>query len=206
MAFIKKCVGIVLAGGKSRRFGSPKALAEWKGRTFVEWAIQSISPLSESVVVITRGDLIEELSKTASAGIEVMTDIDTVEGRGPLAGIYSAMMRVEADYYLVSPCDMPMMESKMYQKWLKEIQINGYDCVVPILDGKIYPLNGVYHYSCKPEIEKCLTGSTFRVVELLSRINTYYMEIADNEKAYFINVNSKKDICLLKDNQQNDGS
>ncbi|WP_054859654.1 NTP transferase domain-containing protein [Gracilibacillus sp. JCM 18860] len=47
-------IGIVLAGGKSRRFGSPKAFAELNGVPFYCYPVQILSRLCSSVYVVAR--------------------------------------------------------------------------------------------------------------------------------------------------------
>jgi molybdenum cofactor guanylyltransferase len=199
MAAIMKCVGIVLAGGASRRFGSPKPLAKWQDRSFIEWAVQSLSPLTDSVIVIARGDLIEPIKKEIPSDIMVYTDIEEFKGKGPLAGIYSGMVREKAEFYMISPCDMPLMESSMYKKWLQVIEDGQYDCIIPVVRGKVFPLNGIYKGSCLPEIENCLREKKYKVLEFLNQKNTYYMEVNKEDSVYFQNVNSREDLLGLEE-------
>jgi molybdenum cofactor guanylyltransferase len=188
------CAGIVLAGGESRRFGSPKALAVWKGKTFIEHSIESLAPHTVNILVVTREELMKPLNKFRSPQIRILEDVDRFKGNGPLAGIYTAMISHKADYYLVSPCDMPLMSSSMYEKWLTAAQVEEYDCVIPILDGKIFPLNGVYNKTCLPDIIYCLQKNVYKVVKLLQRKKTKYIEVNKDEERYFENVNTPQEL------------
>ncbi|MDM5315906.1 molybdenum cofactor guanylyltransferase [Fictibacillus sp. b24] len=195
------CVGVVIAGGKSRRFGSPKVFAEWNNKTFFEHSMNSIAPLSDNLIAVVREEWIQALQPyNINYNAEIITDIDSFKGNGPLAGIYSAMMQIKADYYLVSPCDMPRMSSSMYEKWLKiAMDHPEYDCVVPLWEGKVYPLNGVYKRTCFPDIETCLRNQTYKVLSLLKRKNTHYIEISEDEECFFHNVNTKEELLNLTD-------
>jgi molybdopterin-guanine dinucleotide biosynthesis protein A len=125
-------------------------------------------------------------------------DVERFKGNGPLAGIYSAMVRKKADYYFVSPCDMPLMKSVMYENWLTFAQEHKSDCVIPVVNGKVYPLNGIYKHTCIREIFACLSTKSFKVMEVLDRVNTTYVNVEKNEEPFFINVNTKEQLNLLQ--------
>ncbi|OOE09890.1 molybdenum cofactor guanylyltransferase [Fictibacillus arsenicus] len=188
------CAGIVLAGGESRRFGSPKAIAMWNNKTFIEYSIESLTPHADKILVITREELLTTLTKDSSKFIRIFEDVPRYKGKGPLAGIYTGMISQKADYYLVTPCDMPLMSSSMYQKWLTAAQEGEYDCVIPVLNGKIYPLNGVYKKTCLPDIDFCLQEHNYKVLKLLQRKNTKYIEVEEEEEHYFKNVNTPNEL------------
>ncbi|MXO60011.1 NTP transferase domain-containing protein [Altererythrobacter salegens] len=73
-------LGVVLAGGKSTRFGSDKALAELGGRTLLARAVDSLSGFCELVVIAGRDH----------GPARCIPDWPH-EGEGPLGGIASAM-------------------------------------------------------------------------------------------------------------------
>ena len=73
-------LGVVLAGGQSRRFGSDKALAELDGQTLLARAVDQLSGWCEHVVVVGR--------ETAPA--PCLPDWPRA-GMGPLAGIAAAL-------------------------------------------------------------------------------------------------------------------
>ncbi len=65
-----KTVGVVLAGGLSRRFGSPKAFARIGTEYFYERALEALEPFCEEVIVVTREELLERFAP----GVTTMTD------------------------------------------------------------------------------------------------------------------------------------
>lgn len=195
MAKQLKCTGVLLAGGESRRFGRPKVLARWNNETFFEHSMNSIAPYSDNLLAVVKKECIEELKKCNRHNAEFISDIERFRGNGPLAGIYSAMIRKKADYYLITPCDMPRMSSRMYEKWLHiALKHPESDCIVPVLNGKIYPLNGVYKKTCLPDITASLNKGTYKVLSLLDRKNTLYIEVNTDEEHYFTNINTENEL------------
>jgi len=78
-------LGAVLAGGKSRRFGSDKALALLDGRTLLDHAVQWLRVRCDSVVVVGR-------ETDAPQGVGFVSDWPR-QGMGPLGGIAGALRR-----------------------------------------------------------------------------------------------------------------
>jgi len=81
-------LGVVLAGGQSRRFGSDKALAELDGRTLIARAVDTLSGWCEHVVVAGR-----ELAPAPT-----IPDWPA-PGQGPLGGIAAALRLAEDEGY-----------------------------------------------------------------------------------------------------------
>ena len=138
-----KTAGIVLAGGLSSRFGSPKAFAEWEGRPFYELSLAALSPFCEECIVVTRPELVERFPE----GLHVTTDIEQFVGQGPIAGILSGMEKLHADRYIVLPCDMPFMTADVIGRLL-DCHSSGVTAVV--LDGKYHPLVSVWDGNVAP--------------------------------------------------------
>jgi molybdopterin-guanine dinucleotide biosynthesis protein A len=87
-------LGAVLAGGQSSRFGSDKALAEFRGRTLIARAVDALAGWCEHVIVVGR--------ETAPA--PTLPDWPR-PGMGPLAGIAAALhFARDEDYALVLTC------------------------------------------------------------------------------------------------------
>jgi molybdenum cofactor guanylyltransferase len=183
--------GIVLAGGESRRFGSPKAFAKREGVSFYQYSIDILTPFTSSIVLVTRPELQHMFYREEDVGVKVINDQDIYRGQGPLAGIYSAMDEVFADWYFVLPTDVPFIE-----KWVLEQLVQYTDsavqAIVPIVCGKEQPLIAIYHKSVKNMIADQLSKGKRSLRNILEQIDVKYEKI-NNEKP-FRNINRPEDI------------
>lgn len=98
-----RILGAVLAGGRSRRFGSDKAVAVHEGRTLIDRAIGTLGAQVEDLVVCGRPAPIDQLT-----GIADFPSADL----GPLGGLCAALRFARAhgfDAVLSMGCDVPML-------------------------------------------------------------------------------------------------
>ncbi|WP_010098680.1 molybdenum cofactor guanylyltransferase [Ornithinibacillus scapharcae] len=184
--------GIILAGGMSRRFGSPKAFAKLDGIPFYEYIINAMKPVTDSIVIVTNDKLIERFQVNAPT-IEIITDNPTISGYGPLAGIYSGMDYLAFDWYLISPIDIPYIEVSVYQTLLQHISYNT-EAIIPIVNGRIQPLVSIFHRSIMDKIAAQLNRKELSLKQLLSKCKVDYIEM-NNEKA-FQNINYREDLQI----------
>lgn len=87
-------IGVVLAGGESRRFGQDKALYQLPNQRVnnAQLAVDKLSPLCDRVLVSANGQNAPALTKqfADSTNVAVITDEPPFEQHGPLSGIYAA--------------------------------------------------------------------------------------------------------------------
>lgn len=157
----------ILAGGKSSRFGSNKALACWNhGKTTVlEAVIKAAGQVSPHCMIIA-----DNAGDYTGSGLPVYPDI--IPGRGPLSGIHAAMHNSRTERVLILGCDMPMV-SVPFLTWL--IRIRTYaPVVVPESESGIEPLHAVWHRSLEFMMKNYLlqgkTGLRHIIHDLPSRI------------------------------------
>lgn len=193
---MKKIAGIVLAGGMSRRFGEPKALANWQGHTFIEQIVKVMKTTIQDVVVITHPNIKERIVTLVE--VPVIEDIPSYRGNGPLAGIVSGMEQIKAEWYIVSPCDTPNVSSEWIMELVRQMS-DEYEAVVPIIDGKKQPLLAAYHWSVKEKIYTLLEEDKRSMGQLLSQCNVKYVigEEINMPKEWFVNVNTKEEYIQL---------
>lgn len=100
-----RLLGAVLAGGRSSRFGSDKAMAPWQGRPLIEHAADALRPHVDALVVCGR----------EHPGLASVPD-RPAPGMGPLGGIAAALHRAGVggfDAVLTIGCDTPLIPSEL---------------------------------------------------------------------------------------------
>ena len=110
---------VILAGGKSRRFGADKAVAKLGDKSLIDYTINKLEPKFAEILVITNNP--KQVSKNNIFFIK-----DTMSGQlGPLVGILSAMEWVKNndknyEWIISFPCDTPFFEENGIKKIKKE--------------------------------------------------------------------------------------
>lgn len=180
-----KTVGVVLAGGLSRRFGSPKAFAQLGDRPFYQIALDALVGLCDDSIIVTREELAGKFPKEAT----VIVDMEEFQGRGPLAGILSAMEFVEADRYVILPCDMPFIHRSVIENLIHQHQ-QGVTAVRT--EDALHPLVSVWDRQLKATLRTALENNRLRVMEVMSSAGITWLDgsaWANNDKRVFQNVN-----------------
>lgn len=97
---------IVLAGGRSSRFGSPKLEATLGGRTLLDQSIEVARQVTDEIIVaIAPGTT----TKSGRSGVRIVADAEPFEG--PLAGVASALTSVSTALAIVVGGDMPRVSA-----------------------------------------------------------------------------------------------
>lgn len=103
-----RVLGAVLAGGRSRRFGSDKAVALLDGMSLIDRAIAALSPQVAAVLICGR-----EMPGHASVADRPRPDL------GPLGGIAAALTYALAGGYdavVTVPCDTPALPADLVER------------------------------------------------------------------------------------------
>ncbi|MGA9289394.1 MAG: molybdenum cofactor guanylyltransferase, partial [Anaerobacillus sp.] len=192
-----RMIGVVLAGGESRRFGSPKAFAKYGGMAFYRIVLNQLQTIVNETAIVTKKDLIEDFYTSPSDHVRLLLDHESVVGKGPLAGIYSAMEEIKGDYYVTVACDMPFVKEEVLMKLLEEMKKHPKAmAVVPIHQGRIQPLCAIYHASCSNVIKDNLRLGKKRMTDLLDEIKVHYISF-DAEQHYFVNINTNEEYEIV---------
>lgn len=185
-----KTVGIILAGGLSRRFGSPKAFGRIDNEYFYERAIKALKPHTDEIVLVTR----PELKNSFPAALTVIVDLPEVAGFGPLAGILSAMEFVEADRYVVLPCDMPYVNEGIIAQLIAKHR--GAITAIEAAEHH-HPLVSVWNDKTKKPLRQRLLEGQFRVMILQEKLGVTWINgdtLTNDVQRVFRNVNTPTDL------------
>lgn len=151
----------VLAGGKSRRFGSDKARAIINGKTLIEHNVAELRTRYERVRVVSApGRSYDDL------GLPTLWDL--VEDLGPLAGIHTALSLADTDLIVVAPCDVVGLDAT----WYELLESACGTRAAAFKDERWHPLVGAYHKALLPEIERRLQAGELAVRDLLEAHGT----------------------------------
>lgn len=190
--------GIVLAGGKSLRFGNDKASEAIGSKSLLQQVITSLRFLGGEIIVVTSDE--HPISESIDhPKLRILTDI--LPGKGPLGGIYTGLAASTTEYNLVVASDMPFLNEALlrYQIEISE----GYDITVPRLGKLVEPLHAIYARSCLGPMAEMIKQEHLSIYQLFRRVRVRYMEAAeierfDPEHRSLFNINTKTDLAAAR--------
>ncbi len=106
--------GIILAGGRSARFGSDKLAADIDGRSMLQRAIDAVAAVAPRIVVVLAPDVVSPQFSLSPSRLEIVHDAAPFEG--PLAALAAALVAVDTPIALVAAGDMPRMVPAVLQR------------------------------------------------------------------------------------------
>lgn len=167
--------GILLVGGSSRRFGSPKAVARLGGETLAGRAWRLLGEVcDERVVVGKRSDRL-------ALPFQVVDDESSI--RAPIAGVVAGLRAAGADTCVVLPVDCPFLTAD----GLRRLVDSDADVAVP----QTGPLPGVYRQSALAALERSLARGELSLRRALEPLKVDVVELAAAE---LVNVNTRADL------------
>lgn len=180
----------ILAGGKSRRMGQDKGLMQLGNKAMVRYTLEELEELHLPVSIISGR------AEYAVYGYSVFADI--VEGRGPIGGLYTAMMKSRADHVLLLSCDTPGINAEAVNYLLSKAADN--QITVAGFENEINPLFAIYPRTMLQEVKKRMDTGKLRMHEFIDAnphkiVDLSWMEKQSN--ALSLNINTPEDVQLF---------
>ena len=191
-------LGVILAGGKSSRFGSNKSLSKLANNKLIEHVINKIDIYFPEILVVSNDSgLIIENKK-----IKIIEDC--IKGYlGPLAGVLSAMKYANSfenkfKWIITFPCDTPFFERLIIEKMIEKTTFPK-EKIYFIKDKKQrHNIFGLWSTSLESILEEDLKNN-FRKVDLWAdKIGCNFIEKDIQNKNEFLNINTKEDLELAE--------
>ena len=182
--------GAILAGGYSKRFGKNKAFVEIGGKKLIERIIDIFRPIFDDILIVSNSP--EEYEFTGCPVIR-----DALPVKGPLVGIYSALLASKNKYIFISACDMPFINPGLIGYMIEKKK--GYDIIVPSFEEKkLEPLHAIYSKTCLPYIKNKISIHEKRVISFYPDLLVYKLkkdEIIKYDPQFlsFYNINTNED-------------
>jgi molybdopterin-guanine dinucleotide biosynthesis protein A len=167
LPFISGVTGVILAGGKSSRFGSNKAFADVNGRHLIMRVIEIMGSVFEELILITN-----DPGEYSSLGIAMHEDL--IRGLGPLGGIYTGLESMAERSGFFVACDMPFLNEGLIRH-IAEMNAGGYDAVIPRIGWKMEPLHSLYSKTCIPAIRGLIDSGECMINKFYQAIRTRFV-------------------------------
>jgi molybdopterin-guanine dinucleotide biosynthesis protein A len=187
-------VGLVLAGGRSIRFGGEKAVALLDGRPLLAWAVPRLESVCSEVALNVRGGT-EAESVAKALGSTTLYDAPG-DAAGPLAGVKAGLIWAAeqgARVLALSPCDAPLLPDDLYVRLLA--RAGGGAAMAATRDGP-QPLCSLWPVDALAAVREALTGGahppTWQVLERLGARRVLF----DPPEA-FANVNTRDELAAV---------
>ena len=193
-------LGIILAGGKSSRFGEDKSTVKLGNKTLLDHIVNKIENEFNEILVISNN---KELS-FQNKKIQVIEDC--IKGQlGPLVGILTAMKWVKEnkkDYRWVAsfPCDTPFFDINLTNKLKLKTNNTSKKLIFLNSEKKRHNIFGAWSIDLIEILENDLKKN-FRKVEIWAdKIGYESININIEKFDKFLNINTKKDFEKAKKN------
>lgn len=195
MSFIR-FAAVILAGGESRRMGRDKAGLVLGGKRLIDITAEKL-------------DLFDEVFISSGRDYDIpgcKTIEDIYKGKGPAAGILTALKAMEADALFVTACDLPFIERDTVKK-ICSLYDGTRDAVVLTSGGRMEPLFSVYGRSAEKYFEDALLSGELSVKRILEKMDvlTAEAEKISSRKDEFLNMNTFEDFEKIREVQNENG-
>ena len=162
--------GIVLAGGRSRRMGTPKAWLDWHGSTLLRRTCGLVARGTGGPVVVVRAPG-QELPPLPD-GVRVVEDAR--EGQGPLQGLLAGLEAVDGELAFAASTDLPFLHPRFVAAVCAAAA--GADAAVPYLAGFRQPLAAAYRTALAPLVASLVEADRMKPAFLFERCETRWLE------------------------------
>jgi molybdopterin-guanine dinucleotide biosynthesis protein A len=131
--------GIVLAGGRSSRFGSDKLVAEIDGRTLLDRAVEAVAAIAAEVIVVVAP---EDDRPLPQAEVPVRAVVDGEPYGGPLVGLRAGLEEAREPIIVVVGGDMPSLRPSVLSALVRALLSAGDTVGAAVLRsrGSLVPL------------------------------------------------------------------
>ena len=196
-------LGVVLAGGKSQRFGEDKCQVKLGDKLLIDYILSEIVDEFKEVLLISNNKIKYNHSNKISL-VE-----DTKKGLGPLGGILTAMKWIRQNnksYKWIStfPSDTPFFKKQILNNFIEEIKS---------YEGKLFFINsnntrhnifGLWSIDLLERLEKDLDNGERKVEMWANKIGVKSINMKFENKDPFFNINTKEELIKAEKYLEND--
>ena len=198
-----KILGVVLAGGKSQRFGQDKSQVKLNGKILIDYILSEIIDEFKEILIVTN----QSISFMSSKKITVIEDFK--KGLGPLGGVLSAMKWIKdnnKEYSWIStfPADTPFFTKKELKSFYKDIRIEDNKLFFIKDKNTRHNIFGLWSLDLMDQLETDLYNGERKVEIWANSIGVSTVNIEYKNINPFFNINTIDDLEKAKKIKNND--
>lgn len=179
----------IMAGGKSSRMGTDKALVTLGGRSLLDRAAERWQNWGGALFLSVGGEERESLAESGMTPV-----FDRYPGCGPLGGLHGGLAVCKTELLLLCAVDTPFLTPELADGLADAI--GAADACVYTLDGRPQPLFGLYRTTCLSVAQMLLEQGEQRMLRLLDTVNTVTIPASDS--APFRNLNTPEELAAAE--------
>lgn len=193
-------VGVLLAGGQSRRMGGgDKTLNDLDGRPLLAHVVERAQPQVDTLILNANGDP----ARFTDYSLPVVAD--TVDGFvGPLAGVLTGQEwarenATDAKWVVTMATDTPFFPANLVARFAAAIEENGADMAMATSGGNRHPVFGMWPVGLADDLRHALVVDGVRkVLHWTDRFNLVQVDFSIDPYDPFFNVNRPEDLQQAK--------
>ena len=200
---LNNILGVVLAGGKSQRFGQNKTQVRLKNQLLIDYILKEIVDEFKEILIIAN----EPIKFMKSKNISIIKDYKS--GLGPLGGVLTAMKWIkenDKNYKWIStfPSDTPFFTKKELKYFYENVRVN---------DGKLFFIKneetrhnifGLWSLDLMEQLESDILKGERKVEFWANTIGVNIVNFKYKKPDPFFNINTKEDLKKAIELMKND--
>ena len=188
-----KILGVVLAGGKSQRFGEDKSQVKLYDKLLIDYILSEIIDQFNEILIVSNN----QIKFKDSAKISKIKD--AIEGLGPLGGILTAMKWVKdnnKDYQWISsfPSDSPFFTKNELKVFYNNIDMQKKKLFFIKSKNTRHNIFGLWSLDLLDKLELDLQRGERKVEVWANTVDAQIIDIDHSERDPFFNINTKEDL------------
>ena len=190
---LNKILGVVLAGGKSQRFGQDKSQVKLQNKLLIDYILKEIvDEFKETLIVVN-----EPINFMKSKNISLTKDFK--RGLGPLGGVLTAMKWIKENnkkYEWIStfPSDTPFFTKKELRYFYKKIKIDKRKLFFIKSEETRHNIFGLWSLELMDQLESDILKGERKVEVWANSIGVDTVNIDKKKRDPFFNINTKEDL------------
>ena len=191
-------LGVVLAGGRSKRFGDDKTTAKLGNKSLLDHTIEKIEKKFDEILIVSNNEKHDSIKKN------VFSTKDLIEGHlGPLVGVLSAMEWIKKhkknyNWMATFPCDTPFFDENLVDKIMNCPKNSSKKLFFLKSGNRRHNIFGLWSLELKETLLDDINNGHRKVEDWANKIGSEIIEIDDKNEYNFLNINTKEDLEKAK--------